>query len=208
METIVATGNQGKLREFREILTDWEVSSMAEKGVHADAEETGTTFAENALIKAQALAAALRERNMEAIAISDDSGLEIDAFGGAPGVYSARYLGHDTPYDVKNRIILNRLADTPDEKRTARYVAAIAAVMPDGTVLHSHGTVEGIIGWKSEGSGGFGYDPIFFVPEFGKSMALLSPDEKNSISHRGRALREMLPKIRSWLEMNGRTADT
>lgn len=207
MEIIVATGNQGKLREFREILSDWQVRSMAEAGIQADADETGTTFAKNALIKAEALAKVLRERHIEAIAVSDDSGLEIDAFGGAPGVYSARYLGHDTPYEIKNRIILNRLADTPDEERTARYVAAIAAVMPDGTVLHSHGTVEGIIGWKSEGDGGFGYDPIFYVPEFGKTMALLSPDEKNSISHRGRALREMLVKIRSWLETNGRTAD-
>ncbi len=196
-EIIVATGNSGKLREFKEILTGYSVFSMKEKGVPVDPEETGTTFQENAYIKAKALADVLAAEHVSAIAIADDSGLEIDAFGRAPGIYSARYLGHNTPYDVKNRIILNRMQDVPEELRTARYVAAIAAILPDGTVLSSHGTVEGTIAYRSEGEGGFGYDPIFFVPEYGKTMALLTPDEKNAISHRGKALRLIAEKIRA-----------
>lgn len=195
-EIIIATGNAGKVREFKEILTGFIVSSMGERGIHAEVEETGTTFRENAYLKAKALADELARRGICAIAVADDSGIEIDAFDKGPGVYSARFLGHDTPYEIKNKIILDRLRDTPVEERTARYVASVVAVLPDGQVLDGYGTVEGLIAWKPEGEGGFGYDPIFYVPEFGKSMACLTPDEKNSISHRGRALREFVRKLR------------
>lgn len=183
---IISTGNAGKVREFKEILQGWEVSSMKEEGIMVSVEETGTTFEENARIKAKALAEELLRRGIEAIAIADDSGLEIDAFGGGPGVYSARYLGEDTPYTVKNRIILDRLAN--EIKRSARYACSVVAIMPDGQECHGWGTVEGEIGYEPKGEGGFGYDPIFFVPEYHKSMAELTPEEKNSVSHRGKAL--------------------
>lgn len=189
---VIASGNAGKVREFKEILKDWEITSMKEEGVAQEVAETGITFQENAEIKARALAERLKTAGISAIAIADDSGIEIDAFDGGPGVYSARYLGEDTPYTEKNRIILEKLRDVPEEKRGARYVCAIVAVWPDGQSRVTQASCEGRIAMESKGTGGFGYDPIFYVPEFAKSMAELTPDEKNQISHRGKALEKMV----------------
>ena len=193
-KVIFATGNAGKIREAAEILKalDMEVVSMKEAGVFADPEENGATYAENALIKARAVAALAKD----AIVIADDSGLEIDYLNKEPGIYSARYLGEDTSYRVKNQNLIDRLTGVEDEKRTARFVCAIAAVLPDGRELSTLGFVEGRIGYEERGTGGFGYDPIFYVPEFGKTTAELSEEEKNAISHRGRALRAMAEKLR------------
>lgn len=189
MKNIVfATGNQDKMREIREIMADSEakISSMKEAGIRAEAVEDGTTFEENALIKARAVAACT-----DAIVLADDSGLEIDALGGEPGVYSARYMGEDTSYTVKNRNLIDRLAGVAKEGRTARFVCAIAAVLPDGRELVTRQTMEGYIGWEPEGENGFGYDPIFYLDEFGCSSAALTREQKNDISHRGKALRAM-----------------
>ncbi|MBU5459472.1 XTP/dITP diphosphatase [Anaerostipes sp. MSJ-23] len=185
---IFATGNEGKMREIRQILADsgYEILSMKEAGVDLDIVEDGTTFEENALIKAKAVMEATGE-----LTLADDSGLEIDAFGGEPGVYSSRYLGEDTPYTEKNQVILDRMKDVPEEKRGARFVCVIAAVFPDGQTRTTRGTMEGIIGYESNGENGFGYDPIFYLPELKKYSAQLSSDEKNQLSHRGQALRKM-----------------
>lgn len=185
---IFATGNEGKMREIREILgrIGLTILSQKEAGIATDAEENGTTFEENALIKARAVA-----EQTDALVLADDSGLEIDYLGGEPGVYSARYLGEDTTYEIKNQKILDRLAGVPEEKRTARFVCVIAAVLPDGRTFTTRGTIEGIIGYESRGEGGFGYDPIFFVPEYHCSTAELTMEQKNEISHRGKALRAM-----------------
>lgn len=187
---VFATGNAGKIREIREILADLglEVVSMKDAGIAVEIEENGTTYEENAMIKARAVAA---HAGTEDIVMADDSGLEIDYLNKEPGIYSARYLGEDTSYRVKNQNLIERLAGVPDEKRTARFVCAIAAVLPDGRELTTRGTIEGRIGYEERGAGGFGYDPIFYVPEFGKSTAELSEEEKNAVSHRGRALRAM-----------------
>lgn len=185
---VFATGNAGKMREIREILggPEVEVLSLKDAGIQLDVEENGTTFAENALIKAKAGAALT-----DAIVMADDSGLVVDALNGEPGVYSARYMGEDTSYRIKNQSIIDRLAGVPEEKRTARFVSAIAAVLPDGRVLETSGTIEGVIGYEEQGEGGFGYDPIFYVPEYGCSTAALTMEQKNAISHRGKALRAM-----------------
>ncbi len=185
---IFATGNKDKLREIREILDneDLEIVSMKEAGFDIDIEENGTTFAENALLKARAIAKA-----SGCLTLADDSGLEIDAMDKQPGIYSARFLGHDTDYDYKNNYILDKLKDVPEEKRTARYVCAVAAVWPDGREEAVTETFEGSIGYEQRGNGGFGYDPIFRVPEYNKSAAEMTPEEKNSMSHRGKALRAM-----------------
>lgn len=185
---IFATGNQGKMREITQIMADMdvEIKSMNEAGIFIDIEENGTTFEENALIKARAIA---KEAN--AIVLADDSGLEIDYLDKAPGVLSARFLGEDTSYDIKNTHILELLKDVKGKERSARFVCSIAAVFPDGREFTTYATIEGEIGHKIEGENGFGYDPIFFVPEFGKTTAQLSPDEKNKISHRGKALTMM-----------------
>ena len=199
---VFATGNAGKLREIREILgdTDMEILSMKEAGVEADIAEDGTTFKENALIKAKAVAGLLAQRvsdtYADAIVLADDSGLEIDALNKEPGIYSARYLGEDTPYSVKSGHLIERLTGVPDEKRTARFVCAIAAVMPTGEEITTQGVIEGRIGYKEEGDNGFGYDPIFYVPELGCTTAQLTEDEKNRISHRGRALEAMKEELR------------
>ena len=176
------------MREIRQILADsgYEILSMKEAGVDLDIVEDGTTFEENALIKAKAVMEATGE-----LTLADDSGLEIDAFGGEPGVYSSRYLGEDTPYTEKNQVILDRMKDVPEEKRGARFVCVIAAVFPDGQTRTTRGTMEGIIGYESNGENGFGYDPIFYLPELKKYSAQLSSDEKNQLSHRGQALRKM-----------------
>ena len=154
----------------------------------------GTTFAENAQIKATAIGA-----HTDAIVLADDSGLVIDALNGEPGIYSARYLGEDTSYRIKNQNLIDRLEGVPDEKRTARFVCAIAAALPDGTVLHTEGTIEGIIGYEERGENGFGYDPIFYVPKLGKTTAELTDDEKNAISHRGSALEKMKVLLREYI---------
>ena len=185
---IFATGNQDKMREIREIMADMdvEIQSMKEAGIQADIVEDGETFEDNARIKAQAIA-----NNTDAIVLADDSGLEIDYLNKEPGVYSARYMGEDTSYTIKNQALLDRLSGVPKEKRTARFVCAIAAVLPDKEVLVTRQTMEGYIGNEPEGENGFGYDPIFYLDEFGCSSAALTREQKKAISHRGKALRAM-----------------
>ena len=194
-QIIFATGNAGKIREIREIMADTgaEILSMKEAGLTADIEENGNTFEENAIIKAKAIAALTDD-----IVLADDSGLEVDYLNKEPGVYSARYLGEDTSYEIKNQAILDRLAGVPKEKRTARFVCAIAAAMPDGEVLVTRETIEGYIGDKPAGNGGFGYDPIFYVDEYGCSTAELTEEQKNEVSHRGKALRAMKEKLNQY----------
>lgn len=192
---IFATGNENKMVEIRQILSDlgMEILSQKEAGIQADPEENGTTFEENALIKARAVRsiAAGMEENKDAVILADDSGLEIDYLNKEPGIYSARYMGTDTSYDIKNNALLERLEGVPDEERTARFVCAIAAAFPDGTEEVVRGTMEGRIGHEIAGENGFGYDPIFFLPEYGCTSAQLSPEKKNSLSHRGEGLRKM-----------------
>ncbi|MBO4863190.1 MAG: XTP/dITP diphosphatase [Eubacterium sp.] len=190
---IFATGNPNKLREIKEILAgmDYEILTMKEAGVDIDIVEDGKTFEENALIKARAVCKASGH-----LALADDSGLVVDALGGEPGIYSARYMGEDTSYDIKNQAIIDRLEGVPDEKRSARFVCAMAAVFPDGTEKTFIKAMEGRIGYEIAGENGFGYDPIFFLPEYGKTSAEISPEEKNAISHRGQALRAMADYLR------------
>ena len=197
MKIVFATGNAGKMREIRAILADlnMEIFSMKEVGVVAEAEENGATFMENAVIKAKDIASKVED----AIVMADDSGLVVDALNGEPGIYSARYMGEDTSYRIKNANIISRLDGVPVEERTARFACAIAAVMPDGKVLTTEGTIEGYIGYEERGEGGFGYDPIFMVPELGCSTAELTDEEKNAISHRGRALEAMKVKLQEVL---------
>ncbi len=185
---IFATGNAGKMKEIRMILADmgYEIRSMKEEGLDPEIIEDGTTFEENARIKAKAVAALT-----DAIVLADDSGLEIDALNKEPGIYSARYMGEDTSYHIKNNNLIERLEGVPEERRTARFVCAIAAALPDGRVLETKGTIEGRIGYEERGENGFGYDPIFFVPEYGCTSAELTEEQKNEISHRGKALRAM-----------------
>ena len=192
---VFTTRNEGKLREIREIFQGIPVMTMDEAGVHLEIEETGTTFEENALLKARAVFRALSGTGDNVLVMSDDSGIEIDFLGKAPGVYSSRFLGVDTPYEIKNRIILDKLAEAKGEDRSVRYVCAIAAVTPDGREVCLRQTVEGYISEEPAGNGGFGYDPIFFVPEYGRTMAQLTPEEKNKISHRGKALRKMRDQL-------------
>lgn len=193
---IFATGNSDKMAEIREIMDDlgYEVNSMKEEGIESDPEENGTTFEENALIKARAVHAICIERGIEAIVLSDDSGLEIDCLNKEPGVMSARYLGRDTTYREKNKNLIERTNATGDPDRTARFVCAVAAVFPDGTEKVVRGTIEGTVAQTPSGNNGFGYDPIFYVPEFGCTTANLTNEEKNKVSHRGNALR-MMKKI-------------
>ena len=189
MEKIIfATGNAGKMKEIRMIMEDLQIPvlSMKEADVDVDIVEDGTTFEENALIKARTIAKA-----SNALTLADDSGLEIDYLNKEPGVYSARYMGEDTSYHIKNQNLIDRLEGVSDEKRTARFVCVIAAVFPDGREYTVRVTIEGMIGYEDRGENGFGYDPIFFVPEYGCSTAELSPEIKNEISHRGKALRKM-----------------
>lgn len=198
MNIIFATGNAGKVREAKEILADlnMEVYSMKEAGVWAEAEENGTTFAENALIKAKDIAGKVSD----AIVLADDSGLVIDALHGEPGIYSARYMGEDTSYAIKNANLIQRLEGVPKEQRTARFVCAIAAVFPNGMTYTTEATIEGYIGYEERGEGGFGYDPIFMVEELGCSTAELSAEQKNAISHRGKALQAMKVYIKKELQ--------
>lgn len=190
---IFATGNAGKMKEIRMIMADlnMEVQSMKEADIQAEIVEDGETFEENAKIKAQAIAQELKVRGEQAVVLADDSGLEIDYLNKEPGVYSARYMGEDTSYTIKNASLIQRLEGVPDEKRTARFVCVIAAVFPDGRVFETRATIEGRIGYEEKGENGFGYDPIFYLPEYGMYSAELAPEEKNRISHRGKALEEM-----------------
>ncbi len=195
---IFATGNEGKMKEIRLILEDLglEILSMKEAGIQTEIREDGSGFEENAVIKARAV----MELSVS-IVLADDSGLEVDYLNKEPGIYSARYLGEDTSYHVKNRSLIERLEGVPDEKRTARFVCAIAAALPDGRVLTTRRTMEGIIGYEERGEGGFGYDPIFYLPEYGCSTAELSMEKKNELSHRGKALRAMKEMLREALEL-------
>ena len=185
---IFATGNEGKMKEIREILgdLDYEILSMKEAGVDVDIVEDGTTFEENAIIKAKTVMEATGS-----IVLADDSGLEIDYLNKEPGVYSARYMGENTSYRIKNQIILDRLHGVPDIVRRARFVCVIAAAFPDGTIETRRATIEGRIAQEPAGENGFGYDPIFYLPDRGKTTAQLSAEEKNEISHRGKALRQI-----------------
>jgi len=185
MKVIFATGNRGKLREIRELLgEDIEVLTMREAGFTGEIEENGTTFSENAEIKVRAIGP--RE---DAIVMADDSGLEIRALDYGPGVYSARFMGEETSYDVKNRAIIEKLRGTEGEERYCRFVCCIAMLFPDGALEITQGIMEGMIAGEPAGAGGFGYDPIFYVPGKGRTLAELSEEEKNMISHRGKALR-------------------
>lgn len=195
---IFATGNAGKMREIRTILRDLrikgepvEILSMKEAGIQIDIEENGKSFEENAVIKAKAVAVAAEG----AIVLADDSGLEIDYLNKEPGIYSARYMGEDTSYHEKNSNLIWRLRDASEEERTARFVCAIACVLPDGRTLTEKAAIEGTIGYEEKGENGFGYDPIFMVPTYGRSTAELSEEEKNAISHRGKALRAMKERL-------------
>lgn len=185
---IFATGNEGKMREIRVLLADLglPVLSMKEAGAEPEIVEDGATFGENAEIKARAVWNLTGD-----IVLADDSGLVVDHLGGEPGIYSARYMGEDTSYEIKNRNIIDRLKDAGGRSRSARFVCNIAAVLPDGRVLHTEETMEGMIAEEPAGSGGFGYDPILFLPEYGLTSAEITMEEKNKISHRGKALRAM-----------------
>ena len=214
---IFATGNKDKMREIREIMADCDVEiySMKEAGINIDIVEDGDTFEANSTIKAKAISdyisgkgmseeqkddswKAVSEKYKGAIVLADDSGLEIDYLNKEPGVYSARYMGEDTSYDIKNQNLIDRLDGVEKDKRTARFVCAIAAVLPDGEVLVSRETMEGYIGWKIAGENGFGYDPIFYLDEFGCSSAELSREQKNAISHRGKALAGIKKLLRKY----------
>ena len=192
-KVIFATGNEGKMKEIREILGDLDIEllSLKDAGIHADIVEDGKTFEENAQIKARTICDMTGE-----IVLADDSGLEIDYLNKEPGIYSARYMGEDTSYHIKNAKLIERLERVPDEKRTARFVCAIAAAFPDGTMKTVRGTMEGRIGYKECGENGFGYDPIFYLPEYDCTSAELSMEEKNKISHRGKALRAIKDELR------------
>lgn len=189
---IFATGNEGKMREIREILKDlgMKILSMKEAGADLNIVEDGSTFLENAEIKARAV-----WEKTGGIVLADDSGLVVDCLNGEPGIYSARYMGEDTSYEIKNQNLLNRAAKARGDERSARFVCSIAAVLPDGNVLHTEETMEGILADNPAGEEGFGYDPIFYLPEFQKTAAELTMEEKNKISHRGKALDAMKCKL-------------
>ena len=189
---IFATGNEGKMREVRMILGDLgaEILSLKEAGIQAEAEENGTTFEENAVIKAKEIM-----EKTGALVLADDSGLEVDALNGEPGIYSARYMGHETSYHIKNKNLIERLEGKTGEERSARFVCAIAACFPDGRVLTTRGTMEGQIGYEEKGENGFGNDPIFYLPEYQCYSGELPLEEKNKLSHRGKALRLMKEQL-------------
>lgn len=195
-QIIFATGNEGKMKEIRMILEELKcpVLSMREAGIEAEIVEDGQTFEENAIIKARAIA-----QQTDSVVLADDSGLVIDYLNGEPGIYSARYLGEDTSYRIKNQNLIDRLEGVPDEKRGARFVCAIAAVLPGGEILTERGIMEGRIGYEEKGGNGFGYDPIFYVPEYDCSAAELTPEQKNQISHRGKALQKIKEALRTRL---------
>lgn len=192
---IFATSNEGKMREIRMILADLgkKIVSLKEAGIQVDIEENGETFEENAIIKVKAL-----RPYTDGIILADDSGLEVDYMDKQPGVHSARYMGEDTSYDIKNQAIIDQLDGVEGNARSARFVCVIAASLPDGTILTSRGTIEGQIAHKQAGEGGFGYDPIVYVPEFGCTTAQMTPEQKNEVSHRGKALRAMKEQLKEY----------
>lgn len=192
MTIILASNNKNKIREVKEILNDLNVKiiSMKEAGIDIDIEENGTTFEENALIKAREVM-----KRTKCITMADDSGLEIDYLNKEPGVHSARFMGHDTSYDIKNKALIDKLKGVEGKDRSARFVAAIAVVFPDGKEIVTRETMEGMVAYEPCGTNGFGYDPILFLPEYNKCSAQLSSEEKNKISHRGKALRSMREKL-------------
>lgn len=196
---IFATTNEGKMKEIRIILKDLniDVVSLKEAGFHINIVEDGETFEENAIIKAKTIMELTGD-----IVLADDSGLEVDALDKAPGIYSARFLGEGTSYDIKNQYILDKLKDVKEEDRTARFVCVIACAMPNGEIITKRGTIEGFIGHEIIGNNGFGYDPIFWVPEFNNTLAQLTLNQKNNISHRGKALMEMREELRKRLNEN------
>lgn len=190
---IVATGNEGKMDEIRQILQGEGISFASLKDENLqDVEivEDGTTFEENAIIKARTISDLTGQ-----MVLADDSGLEVDYLHGEPGIYSARYLGEDTSYRIKNNHIISLLEGVPDEQRTARFVCAIACAFPDGRTITVRGVIEGRIGYEEKGENGFGYDPIFYVPEFGCTTAELTAEQKNKVSHRGKALTKMYQEL-------------
>lgn len=190
---VFATGNEGKMREIREILKDlgMEILSMKEAGASLDIVEDGATFGENAEIKARAV-----WKRTGGIVLADDSGLVVDCLNGEPGILSARYMGEDTSYEIKNQNILDRAAHAKGGDRSARFVCNIAAVLPDGTVLHTEESMEGLLADQPAGKEGFGYDPILYIPEFGVTSAQLTMEQKNKISHRGKALEAMKGRLK------------
>ena len=191
---IFATGNLDKMNEIRMILSNFGIPivSMKEAGIDVDIIEDGKTFEENADIKAKTIMELTGE-----IAMADDSGLEIDYLNKEPGIYSARYMGENTPYDIKNKNLIGRLEGVPDELRTARFVCAITTAFPTGEILRSRGTIEGMIGYDIIGENGFGFDPIFYLPEYSCTTAQLDPIKKNELSHRGKALRLMNEQLKN-----------
>ncbi len=193
IEILFATSNAGKAKEVQAMFSDLDVDvkTLREEGIDIEIEENGQTFAENALIKAKAIAGMT-----DKIVLADDSGLVVDYLNGEPGIYSARYMGEDTSYDIKNARILERMEGVPDDQRTARFVCAMAAIMPGGEVICTEGIMEGLIGYEMKGTNGFGYDPIFYLPEYGMTSSEISPEKKNEISHRGKALRKMQDELK------------
>ncbi|SEF95056.1 XTP/dITP diphosphatase [Lachnospira multipara] len=192
-EIILASNNKDKVKEVKQILCDYDIISLKDAGIDVDVEENGTTFEENALIKARAIAKITGKMTM-----ADDSGLEIDYLDKAPGVYSARFMGHDTSYDIKNKALIEKLEGVEGQDRSCRFVCAIAVVFPDGRELVKRGTMEGLLAKEISGENGFGYDPIVFLPEYGKTSASLSPEEKNRISHRGKALALIKEELKNY----------
>lgn len=192
-EIILASNNKDKVKEVKQILCDYDIVSLKDAGIDVDVEENGTTFEENALIKARAIAKITGKMTM-----ADDSGLEIDYLDKAPGVYSARFMGHDTSYDIKNKALIEKLEGVEGKDRSCRFVCAIAVVFPDGRELVKRGTMEGLLAKEISGENGFGYDPIVFLPEYGKTSASLSPEEKNKISHRGKALALIKEELKNY----------
>lgn len=195
---IFATTNKDKVREVKMMLEgfDVELCTMKEAGVDVDIVEDGTTFEENAIIKAKTIMEMTGE-----IALADDSGLEVDYMDGAPGIYSARFLGEDTSYDVKNNYIIDKLKDAKGSERSARFVCAMAAAFPNGDIETCMGTIEGVIAYEQKGTNGFGYDPIVYVPEYEMTTGEMAPELKNSISHRGKALEQMKEVLRRRLQI-------
>lgn len=195
-KVIFATSNEGKMQEIREILKDLDIEllSLRDAGLNPDIEENGITYEENAVIKAKQVMELTGE-----IVLADDSGIEVDYLDKAPGVYSARYMGADTPYSIKNQAIIDKLKAAREEERSARFVSVIACALPDGEIITRRATIEGCIAKQICGANGFGYDPIFYVPEYQCTTAQMSPELKNEISHRGKALRAMKEELRKYV---------
>ena len=193
---ILATNNKSKVKEISEMMSGSDITfeSLADAGINVEVEERGTTFEENALLKAREICKLSGKPT-----ISDDSGLEIDALDGAPGIYSSRFMGEDTSYDIKNNALIEKLENVADPDRTARFRCCMALVLPDGREFVTEGAMEGIIAREPKGINGFGYDPILFIPEYNRTSAELSSEEKNNISHRGEALRKMIEVIKKEL---------